>query len=354
MKKSTAFIWLLILSISTANPSRSQDTPTPTESVTVSILDVYLYEDQGEQEFTAYARLSNEGRSSETDVTVEIRSLTAIEGTDFEPVEPFMITIPVDKRVGTTTFHITPINDTIREPLERLLIIGTKSTGDNLTIQPNQGMSFMLIDDDNSAPIVPESVLDAPLYLRGTPGVGEVTLTWEPPFYDTGGVVNYSYRYKQNNQVFGFDASSEWSDIPGGKDSLSHTVTGLKSGLEYTFEVRAENERGGGIPARITVTLSVTVNTEYEEIPAEMSLLSNYPNPFNPSTRIAYTLDRSGPVDMTVYDLTGRTVSSLVDGVQPAGHHEVRFNAGDLPTGTYVYRLRAGTETLTRTMTLIR
>ena len=91
-----------------------------------------------------------------------------------------------------------------------------------------------------------------------------------------------------------------------------------------------------------------------EELPTDFTLHQNYPNPFNPSTRITYTLDRAGPVDMTVYDLTGRIVSTLVDDVQPAGNHEARFSAADLPTGTYIYRLRAGTETLARTMTLIR
>ena len=57
---------------------------------------------------------------------------------------------------------------------------------------------------------------------------------------------------------------------------------------------------------------------------------------------------------MAVHDLTGRLVSTLVDGVQSPGRHAVRFNADGLPTGTYVYRLRAGAETLTRTMTLVR
>ena len=91
-----------------------------------------------------------------------------------------------------------------------------------------------------------------------------------------------------------------------------------------------------------------------EELPADFTLHQNYPNPFNPSTTVTYTLDRSGPVELSVYDLLGRTVSTLVDGVQLAGNHEVRFNADDLPTGTYIYRLRAGAETLTRTMILVR
>ena len=90
------------------------------------------------------------------------------------------------------------------------------------------------------------------------------------------------------------------------------------------------------------------------EIPVTLALSQNYPNPFNPSTNVTYTLDRPGPVEMSVYDLTGRIVSTLVDGIQPAGLHEVRFDADGLPAGTYLYRLRADGRTITRTMTLVR
>ena len=96
------------------------------------------------------------------------------------------------------------------------------------------------------------------------------------------------------------------------------------------------------------------VSVESDEVPNDISLSQNYPNPFNPSTTVTYTLDRTGPVEISVYDLSGRIVSTLVDGVRPAGNHEAWFSADDLPTGSYIYRLQAGTETLTRTMTLIR
>ena len=99
---------------------------------------------------------------------------------------------------------------------------------------------------------------------------------------------------------------------------------------------------------------AVNTSISHRELPSKVSLSQNYPNPFNPSTTVTYTLDRAGSVELSVYDLAGRVVSSLVDGVQPTGNHEVRFNADGLPTGTYVYRLRAGAETLTRTMTLVR
>ena len=88
------------------------------------------------------------------------------------------------------------------------------------------------------------------------------------------------------------------------------------------------------------------------EIPTTLALSQNYPNPFNPSTTITYTLDRPGLVEMSVYNLTGRIVSTLVDGMQSAGQYEVRFDADGLPAGMYLYHLRADGQTITRAMTL--
>ncbi len=73
--------------------------------------------------------------------------------------------------------------------------------------------------------------------------------------------------------------------------------------------------------------------------PASSALHQNYPNPFNPSTVIRYDLSRAGTVRLTVYNLLGEEVALLVRGSQAAGTYTVRFNAVDLPTGAYLYRL---------------
>ena len=113
-------------------------------------------------------------------------------------------------------------------------------------------------------------------------------------------------------------------------------------------------DRSGRVFDKYTINKAEPVYAHDAELPPASLLASNYPNPFNSSTTITYTLDRSGPVELNVYDLTGRVVSILADGVRPAGNHTVRFNADGFPTGTYLYRLRTGTETLTQTMTLVR
>ena len=87
---------------------------------------------------------------------------------------------------------------------------------------------------------------------------------------------------------------------------------------------------------------------------ANYHLAQSYPNPFNPQTRIQYTLPVRGQATLEVFDLLGRSVQVLVNKQQEAGTHSVVFDASHLPNGTYVYRLTAGSFTETRTMVLLK
>lgn len=86
----------------------------------------------------------------------------------------------------------------------------------------------------------------------------------------------------------------------------------------------------------------------------EFALHQNYPNPFNPSTQIRFTLQSSDVTRLTVYDVLGREVAVLVDGVMQTGSHYVNFNASDITSGVYLYKLEAGGQVMTRRMTLIK
>jgi spore coat protein A, manganese oxidase len=89
-------------------------------------------------------------------------------------------------------------------------------------------------------------------------------------------------------------------------------------------------------------------------IPTEFSLGQNYPNPFNPETRIAYGLPKDARVVLDVFDILGQKVVRLVDGMKPAGYHEAAFNASQLSSGLYVYRLTAGDFIQVKKMMLVR
>jgi predicted outer membrane repeat protein len=98
-------------------------------------------------------------------------------------------------------------------------------------------------------------------------------------------------------------------------------------------------------------------STNVEEIaalPTTVELHQNYPNPFNPATMIIYALPEQTRVELAVFDMLGRRIAVLVDDHQPAGLHEVQFTAGDISSGIYLYRLRAGEELKTGRMVLMR
>ena len=83
-------------------------------------------------------------------------------------------------------------------------------------------------------------------------------------------------------------------------------------------------------------------NENSNALPIVYSLSQNYPNPFNPSTTIKFGLPKAGNVSLVVYDILGRKVTELVNGDLTAGYHTINFNASDLSSGVYFYRLQAG------------
>ena len=198
------------------------------------------------------------------------------------------------------------------------------------------------------------AIANAPENLQATAGNAEVTLRWDAPNNDSGAnITGYAYRYKESGGDF-----IAYTDIPdsgpGQANARSYTVPGLTNGVEYVFHVRALNEHGGGLPAEVVVMLPGIVSTESEELPTEVVLWGNYPNPFNPETTIRYALPQAGEVRLVVYDLLGHEVEILVDQSKPAGNHTVRFGADNLPSGLYVYRLQAQGKTIVRTMILVK
>jgi hypothetical protein len=75
--------------------------------------------------------------------------------------------------------------------------------------------------------------------------------------------------------------------------------------------------------------------------PTNFALMQNYPNPFNPSTTIEFSIPQTSNVSIQVYSVIGELVASPVNQTINAGYHRLNFNAGNLPSGTYVYQLKA-------------
>lgn len=153
--------------------------------------------------------------------------------------------------------------------------------------------------------------------------------------------------------------------------SLDHLGPGQRtpSPLTYAFDVDASLRSADialtvevssdsiayWMPKVIAHVLPLTaVPTSSSLIPTEYRLEQNYPNPFNPSTIINYQLPKQSHVTLMVFDVLGRELATLVNGVEEPGYKTARWDATSLASGVYYYRLQAGTFTETKKLLLLR
>ncbi len=140
-------------------------------------------------------------------------------------------------------------------------------------------------------------------------------------------------RMKLETTAKSFSSSHPELRLASEKSLLKTKVFSLKDNL-ITELVNTE----------ISVDNPAIVNTQTETenaLPTEYSLEQNFPNPFNPATKIQYALPLDSRVIIKVYDNTGREVSTLLDDVKAAGRYELNFNAVSLPSGVYYARIQA-------------
>ncbi len=116
----------------------------------------------------------------------------------------------------------------------------------------------------------------------------------------------------------------------------------------------AQGSSGGGEYERLVRVSPVTVIDAVAEQPSQVALLSSYPNPFNPETTIRFDVRQAQRVRLSVFDLLGRQVALLVSSHVEVGQHEVRFQAGDLPSGTYFIRLETAADVAVRQIVLMK
>ena len=107
---------------------------------------------------------------------------------------------------------------------------------------------------------------------------------------------------------------------------------------------------------KITIkgTYMTTDAAGISHLPLKFNLSQNYPNPFNPSTKIAFTIPQTAFVNLTVYDILGREVTTLVNEEKHAGNYRIEFKTENLPSGIYLYKLQAGNLIETKKMILLK
>ncbi len=179
-----------------------------------------------------------------------------------------------------------------------------KNEGQTLTIE---NLFISMSSDDSSI-----TLISGPLYL-GSIAPGETII--HPGHYTVRVDSNFSGEFS-----FNFDITS--------------------NGWTYWLDI---------FPDTVTVYIANEVS-----IPASYELEQNYPNPFNPTTTIQYGIKERSSVELVMYDILGRQLEVLANEEQDAGYYKVNFSAGNLASGIYFYRIKAGTYVETKKMILLK
>jgi photosystem II stability/assembly factor-like uncharacterized protein len=130
----------------------------------------------------------------------------------------------------------------------------------------------------------------------------------------------------------------------------------LQNGMRYFWRINASNScvTGPWSPVWSFRTIITSANGNENELPKSYKLYDNYPNPFNPVTKIKFDLPSNSNVKLKVFDVTGREVADLINGELKAGTYEYQFNAVNLSSGMYFYRIEMSNYTEIKRMVLIK
>ena len=151
----------------------------------------------------------------------------------------------------------------------------------------------------------------------------------------------------ESDRLYIYDGTStnaqEISSSPFYGSNIPNEIIASNPSGALTFHFVSDSEKNaeGWIAEITTITVSQVDNGPAAGL-TEFKLYSNYPNPFNPTTKISFNLARNCHVTLEIYDMTGQCVSTIKNEQMAAGYHEVKFNAQNLSSGLYLYRLQAG------------
>jgi hypothetical protein len=182
---------------------------------------------------------------------------------------------------------------------------------------------------------------------------GALQLNFQIRFYETTNVIEFWYGPKVGTVAStNSEASVGMKGATGGSGDFIDGISGSTT-TGVSTRTSATDFPAAGTIIRFTPSTS-SVSQVSNAAPKSFALSQNYPNPFNPSTSINYQLQTASAVRLEVFDMLGRNVGVLVNQAQPAGSYTANFNASQLASGIYMYRLQAGSFVETRKMMLVK
>lgn len=157
--------------------------------------------------------------------------------------------------------------------------------------------------------------------------------------------------YRHTSSGFIPDESNLLVVLPS--ESEVYLDDSIINGQNYFYKIEAVDDASN---SSWTAELSIGITSAITDptLPTDFAISQNYPNPFNPTTKIRYQIPVASNVTLKVYDILGNEAAVLVDGDQPAGFYNVDFNASNLSSGIYLYKIEAESFVQTRKMILIK
>jgi len=179
----------------------------------------------------------------------------------------------------------------------------------------------------NTAPTIPQISGNAVVQYSNVEGgyTGDGNIDMDPLFRDT---VNDDFHLMSTDCSDNFNSPCIDTGNPAYLDLLLSCEWGLG---------QARSDMGAFSITRLVVG----IEDDNLTIPTKYSLYQNFPNPFNPSTNIRYSIPNQSKVIIRVYDILGNEIETLINEEKPAGTYELKWNGANLPSGVYFYQLKA-------------
>ncbi len=250
--------------------------------------------------------------------------------------------------IGSTYTSWIQLNFTIQSLTTTSLTINNTTNAIGLFENHSNDPATGIINDQTLT--APENIIDAPLPVELSTFTGKVI---------DGTKVDLKWVTKTEVNNSGFNVErrineGEWNSIAfieGHGNSISQKDYSYSDkdlfvgGSKFQYRLKQVDNDG---------SFEYSDVVEVEIVPAQYELLQNYPNPFNPSTTIRFSLPKQTQLKLNLYNMLGELIKTIAEGTYEAGNYKVTFNASDLPSGMYVYRIESSDFVQTKKMMLLK
>ena len=243
--------------------------------------------------------------------------------------------------------QIYNLNDLIDSSLN-INITDAISINDSGDILCKNGSGNVILMAPRGIVINPKGVIIKPVANEVVPANNEYEIKWEN--------VNYISLTVKFSSDGGMTFSNIATGIPGSEDSISWKTPDIIKSNCRIFLVDDSDTSEYVASGRFSLENQVTSVKEYNGNPVlpQFRLEQNYPNPFNPLTKISFSIPQESNVKIGIYNILGQRLRTLIDKNKIAGHYTINFNAGNLPSGIYLYSISAGDFVQTKKMILLK